>query len=103
GRCPERGGPAWWCPRVTATARSGPTEALAPSSDRLAQRCQLPRAGAQRQLQRLRPQVVAVDRIVDVHPDAAVEVLRGIGDAVTRLRRPELRHAHLVTRRQAGG
>ena len=43
-----------------------------------------------------------MEGVVDVDADAAVQVLRGIHDAVRGLRRPELRDRHLGRGREAG-
>src|SRR5262249_45717740 len=83
----------WLVPRASVTGL--------PAGDRFAQRGELPGRGAERELDGLRPQVVAMDRIVDVHADAAVQVLGGVDDAVAGLRRPELRHPDLVARRES--
>src|SRR5438105_848286 len=60
---------------------------------------ELPRLRPERQLDLLRPEIVAMQRVVDVDADPAVEMLRRIGDAVGGLGRPELRDGDLVPRR----
>src|SRR5262245_59840352 len=83
----------WLVPRASVTGL--------PAGDRFAQRGELAGCGAERELDGLRPQVVAMDRIVDVNPDAAVQVLGGVDDAVAGLRRPEVGDPDLVARRDS--
>ena len=53
------------------------------------------------ELELLGPEEVAVQRVVDVDADAAVQVLRGVHDALAALGRPELGDATSVVGGQA--
>jgi len=55
---------------------------------------ELPGRPAERHAELARPQVVAVERVVEVDADAPVQVLGGVGDAVAALGRPELGDRH---------
>src|SRR5690242_14002865 len=76
-----------WCPpkwtlipRVSSSAIV-PTRSCRCGRDALTERAEVGVRVTERQLHRLRPTEVAVDRVVDVEADAAVEVLRGVHDA----------------------
>src|SRR5262249_5145863 len=94
-----------WSTSITRRVRSLLPRATItglPAGDRFAQRGELPGRGAERELDGLRPEVVAMDRVVDVDADPTVQMLGGVDDAVSRLRGPELRHPDLVARREPG-
>ena len=64
---------------------------------------ELPRRAAERLRELPRPEVVAVQRVVDVEPDAAMQVLRRVRDAVAGLGGPVLRDRERVARVVARG
>src|SRR5581483_8264689 len=79
-------------PAPTATGRSAESAiASGRPGDQAAEPHELRRRAAERVLDLLRPQEVAVDRIVDVDRDAAVDVEARVADPAAGLRRPELR------------
>src|SRR5207302_10956178 len=55
---------------------------------------------AERELELLRPQEVAMKRVVAVDAHAAVEVLRRVHDPLSAVGRPELGNGNLGARRQ---
>src|SRR5690349_1164171 len=88
----RRGG---WC-ATRAPPRSG-------GGDQPAQVPELLGLGAQRELERLHPLEVPVDRVVEVDADAAVHVQRRVTDPAATLRRPELGGGDLHAGVGAGG
>src|SRR4051794_22644624 len=87
-RCAPRSAPHW---RRDAgrQLRGGVGEVLTDDE-------QLGGGAAQRELGLLDPQEVAVDRVVEVDADAAVDVQAGVAELVAAFARPPLRRGDLV-------
>src|SRR5258705_722991 len=89
--------------RRSSTASSARSSRVPASSDPWLRRrepraepCELLATGAEVDADLAGPQVVAVDRVVDVYADAAVQVLRRVGDVGAAFGGPELRDRQLV-------
>ena len=80
-----------WLERTQAPPTGWAAEAGSEAQER--------RAGAaEGELEDLGPAEVAVDRVVEVHADPAVEVLGGVDDTLGAVGRPELGDHQLVVR-----